>query len=236
MRTHEARTHEARNYEARTHEFNRQKAHAQAAKRRTIVLAVLSGILLLTLIGAVLAIVPIWVAVVAAVLLGAFLVASALTASSRSQAGQQSRQQSPRKSVYADSNRYEDHEDSRKDARTSVHPTGASTLSRAERQRAELDEFAEWDPWQDENDSWDAVPSTLPTYVDSPRATAIRREIEKDGDWSGASMVEAARKMQRPAMRSEDLVRDPIVGSHDATAEIPIIRANAPYQARAANE
>jgi hypothetical protein len=49
-------------------------------------------------------------------------------------------------------------------------------------------------------------------------------------------MVEAARGMRRPAMRAEHLVRNPVANSADDTTEIPIIRANAPYQARAVNE
>ncbi len=45
------------------------------------------------------------------------------------------------------------------------------------------------------NDSWHAVPTTLPTYVTAPRATKTPRVIDltTPGSWSGAAMVEQAR-------------------------------------------
>jgi hypothetical protein len=44
-------------------------------------------------------------------------------------------------------------------------------------------------------DSWNAVPTTLPTYVTAPRATTMPRVIDltTPGSWSGAAMVEQAR-------------------------------------------
>ena len=198
-------------------QHSRSQASAVAAKRRAIVLGVLTGVLALSLIGTFLGFVPIAITVVFAILLGAFIALSAMTASSRSQAVR-----SPRLEGRVEFVEVEER-------------VTLSAPERAARQKSELDEFAEWDPWEDEN-SWDAVPQTLPSYVNSPRATAVPRNIEKDGDWSGEAMVEAARKMQRPAMRSEDLVRNPVVNAADDTAEIPIIRANAPFQARAVNE
>ena len=214
------------------HEGHHARNHASvvAAKRRAVVLSVLTGLLALSLIGTFLGLVPIAVTVVFALLLGSFLALSAMTASSRSNVAGSKVSRSPRIE--------------RRGERRGEYPVESveveerftmSAPERAARQKSELDEFAEWDPWEDDN-SWDAVPQTLPSYVNSPRATAVPRNIERDGDWSGEAMVEAARKMQRPAMRAEDLVRNPVVNAADDTTEIPIIRANAPFQARAVNE
>lgn len=200
----------------------RSQASAVAAKRRAIVLGVLTGVLALSLIGTLMGMVPIALTVVFALLLGSFIALSAMTASSRSQVGRSPRLD--RRVEVVESIEVEER-----------FTTSMSAPERAARQKSELDAFAEWDPWEDEN-SWDAVPQTLPSYVNSPRATAVPRNIDKDGDWSGEAMVAAARKMQRPAMRAEDLVRNPVVNAADDTAEIPVIRANAPFQARAVNE
>jgi hypothetical protein len=202
----------------------RSQASAIAAKRRAMVLAFLTGLLFISLVGTLFAAVPIAITIVFAVLLGAFVLASALTASGRSQT-----------SV---SPRLEQHDDIEIDIEVEASAPRARMTSRdrAVSQKSELDAFAEWDPWEDEDNSWDAVPQTLPSYVSSPRATAVPRNIERDGDWSGEAMVEAARGMRRPAMRAEHLVRNPVANAAEDTTEIPIIRANAPYQARAVNE
>ena len=44
-------------------------------------------------------------------------------------------------------------------------------------------------------DSWDAVPTTLPTYVTAPAATRVPRVIDRTtpGSWSGAAMLDQAR-------------------------------------------
>lgn len=201
---------------------SRSQASAVAAKRRAIVLGVLTGVLALSLIGTFIGFVPIAMTVVFAVLLGSFIALSAMTASSRSQVAR-----SPRLDRRMETSEIVEVEER--------YTTAVSASDRAARQKSELDAFAEWDPWEDEN-SWDAVPQTLPSYVNSPRATAVPRNIDKDGDWSGEAMIATARKMQRPAMRAEDLVRNPVINAVDDTAEIPVIRANAPFQARAVNE
>ena len=69
---------------------------------------------------------------------------------------------------------------------------------------AAMDDFLSWDPWEGERngEEWSAVPTTLPTYVDAPRATRVRRPIERDRDWSGEAMVEVARTMRRPLFLS----------------------------------
>lgn len=212
---------------------HRTQASVAATKRRTMVMATLTALLFLSLVGTLSGVVPMVVTVAVAVSLGAFLIAAALTSSQRSQ-----RSVSPRVSrieVFASnelgSNEFEAEV-------VEVPSRRMSSRERAERQKSELDEFAQWDPWEDDNadGAWDAVPQTLPSYVSSPRATAVPRNIERNGDWSGEAMVAAARGMRRPAMRSEDLVRNPVANSADDTTEIPIIRANASYQPRVVNE
>ena len=49
-------------------------------------------------------------------------------------------------------------------------------------------------------DSWNAVPTTLPTYVTAPRATRVPRVIDlrSPGAWSGAEMVKQARESLAP--------------------------------------
>ena len=72
-------------------------------------------------------------------------------------------------------------------------------------------------------------PATLPTYVDAPRATRVRRPIERDRDWSGEAMVEVARTMRRPRITVDDLEDDRYelrstprdVASSEDTAELP---------------
>ena len=88
-----------------------------------------------------------------------------------------------------------------------------------------------WDPWEGERngEEWSAVPTTLPTYVDAPRATRVRRPIERDRDWSGEAMVEVARTMRRPRITVDDLEDDRYelrstprdVASSEDTAELP---------------
>jgi hypothetical protein len=95
----------------------------------------------------------------------------------------------------------------------------------------ELEEFAQWDPWEEESgDSWQAEPTMLPTYVSAPRASQVPREIDRasGGDWGGEAMVSAARRMRRPRITVDDLTdeRYGVMPSRDvdATAEIPAVR------------
>ncbi len=185
-----------------------------------MVLAGLTSITAISLIGTVLGFIPAFVAIATGLLLGAFLATTMLTASKRDQAPARNSTRSYR----------EFHE---------VEQSRASIVrdrprSRTELQKAELDDFANWDPWEEEEPGWDAVPQTLPRYVTSPRATAIPRNIERNGDWSGESMVNMVQQV-RNAQKAE-LVREPVANVSDATTEIPIIRANSPYHARAVNE
>lgn len=201
----------------------RDRAKIQAAKRRSTVLAALTSITAITLIGTVLGFVPAFVAITAGAFLSVFLVTTMLTASKRDQTPVRTSKRAYREFFEVDEVR-----EQRKDQRL---------LSRAELQKAELDEFADWDPWQDGVPGWDAVPQSLPSYLTSPRATAIPRNIERNGDWSGESMLDLVNKAQQVRDADEaELARVQVANVSDATTEIPIIRANSTYQARAVNE
>ena len=193
----------------------RDRARVKAAKRRSMVLATLTSITALGLIGTVMGFIPAFIAIAAGILLVAFLVTTMLTASKRAQAPVRSASSTNR--VYREFHEVAEVRESRKEQRP---------RTRAELQKSELDEFANWDPWDEEVSGWDAVPQTLPSYITSPRATAIPRNIERNGDWSGESMLDLVNKAQQGR----------VANVTDETAEIPIIRANSPYQARAANE
>jgi hypothetical protein len=193
----------------------RDRSRAQAARRRSMVLAALTSLTAIALIGTVLGFIPAFVAITAGVLLSAFLITTMLTASKRDQAPARTTGRSQR--AYREFHEVEEVRESRR---------GQRPLTRAELQKAELDEFANWDPWEEEAPGWDAVPQTLPSYITSPRATAIPRNIERNGDWSGESMLDLVNRAQQ----------DRVANVSDATTEIPIIRANSAYQARAVNE
>ena len=184
-----------------------------------MVLAALTSITALALIGTVLGLIPAAAAIASGSLLAAFLVATMFTASKRGQRPAQTRTRSYRELHEVDEGR---------DTRREQRP-----LTRAELQKAELDEFANWDPWEEEP-GWEAVPSTLPSYVSAPRATAVPRNIERTGDWSGEAMVNMVQQVRDS--QSGDLVRESVTNVSDVTTEIPIIRANSAYQARAVNE
>ena len=62
----------------------------------------------------------------------------------------------------------------------------------------------------------------------------LSRNIERNGDWSGESMVNMVQQVRNA--HNNELAREPVASVSDATTEIPIIRANSTYQARAANE
>jgi len=201
----------------------RERAKAQAAKRRSMVLAALTSVTAIALIGTVLGFIPAFVAITAGVVLSAFLVITMLTASKREQTPARSS-----KRAYRELHEVDEVREQRRDQRP---------LTKAELQKAELDDFANWDPWEEEAPSWDAVPQTLPSYVNSPRATAIPRNIERNGDWSGESMLNLVNRAQEVRDANEaELVRGQVANVSDATTEIPIIRANSTYQARAVNE
>jgi hypothetical protein len=215
----------------------------RAAKRRAIIMGVLSAALALTLILAIANLVPRWAPILLAVLVVAYVIAAGRTSSQRS-AGREVRQTRPEPVASDDHDDFED-DDYREIAYSDrvaevayprtrgVRPPGKR--SRDAQVAAAMDDFLEWDPWdgEQEDDGWSAVPTTLPTYVNAPRATRVRRPIERDRDWSGEAMVEAARTMRRPRTTVDDLDDDkyalsprpqaPVAESDDDTTELPAV-------------
>jgi hypothetical protein len=189
-------------------DYERELARQSAATRRAIVLGVLTLILLVTLVLAMIAVLPRWAPILAALPVVAFVLAASMTASGRT-ASRADRRPSRRAAQEAD------------DA-----PVPASVAQ-------DDDDWENWNAWDDE-DSWDAVPTTLPTYVSAPRASAVPRGIDRSrpGEWTGSAMVETARAM-RTRPRSAPLA-DPAEIDHGAsTAELPSVDADS---RRAVNE
>lgn len=180
----------------------RTNAQQQAAKRRAVVLAALCGVLVLTLILGLVSLVPMWLPLLSALVVVAFMGASAMTAPARAAARPAPAERTERRVA-----------------------APAPTAQAANRLQSEEDWLA-WNAW-DDDESWEAVPATLPTYVSAPRATAVPRPIDKvgPGEWSGEAMVDAAQSMRRRvAQVSVDEV------DHRAeTAEIPVVRAQSAY-------
>jgi hypothetical protein len=187
--------------------YERELARQSAATRRAIVLGVLTAVLLVTLIGAVLGMLPKWVPVLAAIPVIAFVVATAMTASQRSSSQRSTAQRTARPARRAP--RGED----------DAPAVPASAPLQTD------EEWENWNAWDDDTGSWEAVPQTLPTYVSAPRASAVPRGIDRatPGEWTGSAMVETAQAMRsRPASAP---LSDPALIDHGAeTAEIPVVR------------
>jgi hypothetical protein len=184
-------------------DYERELVRQAAATRRALVLGALTLILLVTLVLAIVSVLPQWAPILAAVPVVAFVLASSMTASARSGARSSARpaRRAPR-ATEADPAR-----------------TAAPTAPTAQAE----DDWETWNAWDDE-DSWEAVPQTLPTYVSAPRASAVPRGIDRahPGEWTGEAMVETARAM-RSRPRSAQLA-DPADIDHGATtAEIPLV-------------
>jgi hypothetical protein len=220
------------------------RAREVAARRRAIIMGVLSAALAVTLGLAVANLVPRWSPIVLAVIVLAYVIATAATSSRRSASTATAR---TGRSSAAVPERirapYDDLVDDREIAYSDqvaevAYPRTRGLRPPSRRSRdaqiaAAMDDFVSWDPWEAEEsvaeEAWSAVPTTLPTYVNAPRATRVRRPIERDRDWSGEAMVEAARTMRRPRITVDDLADDtyalasretPGVSSED-TAELP---------------
>lgn len=192
--------------------MNRQASMSPSAKRRAIILASLTGLTALTLVLALVSIAPKWMPIVFGLLTAAFMVASAMTASARTQAAPtRVRRASP----------------SSRSERTAV-PVAA--------QAAIEDDWETWNAWDDEDDAWEAVPTTLPTYVTAPRASQVPRPIDKarPGEWTGSAMVEAAQEMRDASAAQAAEIAAVAAAYDDITAEIPAVSAE--YDRRAANQ
>jgi hypothetical protein len=192
-------------------DFQRDAARQKAATRRAIVLGSLTGLLLVTLIAAFLGFAPKWAPIVMALPVVGFVAAAAMTASERSAAR-------PTRAV--------------RRTEGSVPRTAAPTAERAQTDA----EWENWNAWDDEDESWEAVPTTLPTYVDAPRASAVPRGIDRatPGEWTGSAMVETAQAMRRHRA-SEPLADASEIDHRAMTAEIPVV-GDAADTRRAVNE
>lgn len=167
-------------------------------------MGILTLILASTLILGLTAMAPIWLAFVAAGLLLAYIVANAMTANLRTTAAPRRRR--PQTEVVEEVVEV-----------VSEAPPAAPSRRRI-KSLAEDDEFVQWNAW-DEDDAWEAIPQTLPTYVNAPRASFVPREIDRahDGEWSGSAMVRAAQQARRP--HTDDVIAD----HHASTQEIPAV-------------
>ncbi|MDO8732363.1 MAG: hypothetical protein Q7L55_07315 [Actinomycetota bacterium] len=184
-------------------QHNGNSAHERATQRRTMVLGALTIVLAVTLVAAFASIAPKWLPIISAGLVTAFLVATLLTAPARKHS--QRTLQAPVRA---------------QQPRRAAAPVAVPAM-------AAEDDWENWNAWDDEN-SWEAVPSTLPTYVNSPRASVIPRPIDRarPDEWNGEAMVEAAATMRR---HQEAAAAAPAhVDYHNETAEMPAVRtANA---------
>jgi hypothetical protein len=194
-------------------EYERELTRQSAATRRALVLGALTLILLVALVLGILSIVPRWAPILAALPVLAFVIATAMTASARS--GSRA-ERAPVRS------------ERRAPARRASAPAARTPSADA----VADEEWENWNAW-DDDESWDAVPTTLPTYVTAPRASAVPRGIDRSrpGEWTGSAMVETARAM-RMRDRSDALLRPPVDVDHGAdTTEMPAVRASgAPEQ------
>ncbi|HCL70244.1 MAG TPA: hypothetical protein DIC65_04305 [Actinobacteria bacterium] len=210
-------------------------AEEKRSKRRVVVTGALSIALAAALGLAILGPVPRWAPIILAFLVLAYVVFAARTSSRRSATADDSVEyrvdeydhaldEDYRTIVYADRVADVAYPRSR-----GVRPT--SKRARDAQMAAAMDDYLSWDPWEGEQkeEEWSAVPTTLPTYVNAPRATRVRRPIERDRDWSGEAMVEAARTMRRPRITVDDLEDDRYelrpspneMASSEDTAELP---------------
>ena len=186
--------------------YERELASQAASMRRAVVLGSFTFILLLALVLAMLGMFPRWAPVLAAIPVVGFVLAAAMTASERSAA------QPVRK---------------HRAERTPRAPRAAEAQVLAQAQvtpaPAVVDDWETWNAW-DDDESWDAVPTTLPTYVTAPRASQVPRGIDRSrpGEWTGEAMVETAQSM-RSRSRGEPLERPPVAYGSE-TAEIPVVK------------
>lgn len=191
-------------------------AAALASRRRAITLGILLMALATTLVLGILNMAPMWLAILFAGLVGAYLVAAALTADQR---GVAVRSERIIVETYVE-------DDMKSDEIVAESLVEAPARKRKFASLAQDEEFTKWDAWEEDN-AWEAIPQTLPTYVGAPRASAVPRRIDRehDGAWTGTDMV-------RLAQNSRRLVTEDVIVDHSAhTAEIPIVQSR-----RAVNE
>lgn len=159
----------------------REIARQAAAKRRAIIMGVLSGALALMLALAIFGLVPRTAPIVLAVIVLSYVIAAGLTSSQR---GQAAPVRASRRDDYYDDAVYEDEYDDdyreiayNDEVADVAYPRSRGVRPRTKRSRdaqiaAAMDDFLAWDPWEGEPEAapqdWSAVPTTLPTYVNAP--------------------------------------------------------------------
>ncbi len=194
-------------------EYERELVRQAAATRRAVVLGVLTAVLLVALVLAIASVVPKWVPALAAAPVVAFVVATMMTASERTAAPARTRPQ-----------------------RSPVAADAEAPATRGAKVAQSDEEWENWNAWDDE--SWEPQPTTLPTYVNAPRASAVPRGIDRatPGEWTGEAMVAAARAMRTQQAAAGRTGVDPGSVDHGAqTTEIPVVAAEIPMR-RAVNE
>lgn len=166
-------------------------AAARAAERRRRVLGVLVGLLLVTFTVAALGRIPMWTVVVPGLMVVGFLVVArrqvALAADIKRR---QERRATLAEAARAAEARYASGAGARRGGRA-VEPAPMTSSNRiVASELLEMD-----DDIAAPAGSWNAVPTTLPTYVTAPRATRMPRvlDLTHPGQWTGAVMVEQAR-------------------------------------------
>lgn len=190
--------------------YERELARQSAATRRAVVLGLLTFVLLVSLLTAFAGLLPKWAPIVFALPVIGFVIAAAMTASERSKA--------PGRTSSAAT---------RTERRPRAQQSAAPSAEQVAAPEQSQSEWENWNAWDDE-ESWDAVPTTLPTYVTAPRASAVPRGIDRShpGEWTGSAMVETAQAMRgRP--RTDPLLDSAELVDHGAdTAEIPAVRSD----------
>ena len=192
--------------------MSRQITLTPSGKRRAIVLASLTALTALTLLLALVSAAPRWMPILFGLLTAAFMVASAMTASARTQAAPA------------------------RVRRTSPASRSERTAAPVAAMAAVEDDWETWNAWDDEDEAWEAVPTTLPTYVTAPRASQVPRPIDKarPGEWTGSAMVEAAQEMRDASAAQAAEIAAVAAAYDDITAEIPVVSSD--YDRRAVNQ
>lgn len=167
-----------------------------ARRRRTVVMA-LGGTTAVAVLGAVIGVLPGFVAVFAAMLLGGYIAA-----------------------MFTQMRRWES-------AGSAAAPSAAAqegaSYESAQRARRSTDGVRVVRHDQDAGAAWDPRETTLPTYVSKPKASKIPRRIDLTHDragWTGADMVEQARRQQHGPDVQEQYEREFEVVAPDQDQEV----------------
>lgn len=174
-----------------------ETSSSAAAARRKRTLMVLGVLLALTVVLRVMNLVPTWALLIPVLLMVGFVVMARRQIAAAAEAKRRRDIRSSRsEAARASEARYEPaSQESRRGGRL-VDPAPQYLNDTAIVAREELESVRA----ATGTDSWNAVPTTLPTYVTAPRATRVPRVIDlrSPGAWSGAEMVQQARESLAP--------------------------------------